>query len=81
MGDVGRTHATWHQPLEAQAAIDCAVHWIVGISDVFLNTKGDLALLPCVRDAAGGFERWADGAQAAAMLGGTRMTSPFGLAT
>jgi len=76
-----RTHATWYQPLEAQADIDRAVHWIVGMPDVFLNTAGDLGLLPKVLDAASRFERRPDDAQMSAMLGETRMTSLFGLAT
>jgi len=37
-----RTHATWHQPLEAQEDIDRAVHWNLGLPGIFINTVGDL---------------------------------------
>ena len=74
-----RTHTTWYQPLEAQADIDRAVHWILGLPDVFINTVGDLALLPRVLDAASRFERRPADPEMAAMLGSTRMTSLFGL--
>jgi aryl-alcohol dehydrogenase-like predicted oxidoreductase len=74
-----RTHTTWYQPLEAQADIDRAVHWAMGVPGVFLNTAGDLALLPRVLDAAARYRsRPADDAMAE-MLGATRMTSLFGL--
>jgi aryl-alcohol dehydrogenase-like predicted oxidoreductase len=75
----GRTHTTWYQPLEAQEDIDRAVHWILGLPDVFINTAGDLTLLPKVLDAASRFERRPPDAEMEAMLGSTRMTSLFGL--
>jgi len=40
-----RTHTTWYQPLEEQADIDRAVHWVLGLPGVFLNTADDLTLL------------------------------------
>ena len=76
-----RTHTTWYQPLEEQADIDRAVHWILGLPDVFLNTAGDLTLLPRVLDAASRFERRPSDDEMAAMLDSTRITSLFGLAT
>jgi aryl-alcohol dehydrogenase-like predicted oxidoreductase len=76
-----RTRATWYQPLEDQPDIDRAVHWIMSLPDVFLNTAGDLALLPRVLDAASRFERRTPDEEMAAMLGTTRMTSLFGLST
>src|SRR5262250_956438 len=45
-----RTRTTWYQPLEEQADIDRAIHWALGVPDVFLNTAGDLGLLPKVLD-------------------------------
>jgi aryl-alcohol dehydrogenase-like predicted oxidoreductase len=74
-----RTHTTWYQPLEAQADIDRAVHWILGLPGIFINTAGDLALLPRVLDAASRFERRPPDEEMAAMLDSTRMTSLFGL--
>jgi aryl-alcohol dehydrogenase-like predicted oxidoreductase len=74
-----RTHTTWYQPLEAPADIDRAVHWALGIPDIFINTVGDLALLPRVLDAASRFERRPAEEEMAAMLEATRTTSLFGL--
>ena len=74
-----RTHTTWYQPLEAQADIDRAVHWALGMPNVFLNTVGDLALLPKVLEAAGRFERQPSDDEMTAMHDSTRMTSLFGL--
>ena len=74
-----RTHTTWYQPLEAQADIDRAVHWAMGIPGVFLNTAGDLSLLPKFLDAAGRFASRPADAEMTSMLEGTRMTSLFGL--
>lgn len=76
-----RTHATWYQPLEAQEDIDRAVQWVLGVPDVFLNTVGDLALLPRVLDAARRFERRPDDDAMAAMHDRQRVTSLFGLPT
>ena len=50
-----RTHATWYQPLEDQRDIDLAVHWVLSRPGIFLNTVGDIALLPKVLDAASRF--------------------------
>lgn len=50
------THGTWYEPLVEQADIDRAVHWALGRPGVFLNTAGDLTLLPKVLDAASRFE-------------------------
>lgn len=51
-----RSHATWYEPLTDQASIDKAVHWVLGNEDVFLNTAGDITVLPKVLDAAQRFE-------------------------
>lgn len=50
------THATWYEPLTTQASIDKAVHWVLGQPGIFLNTVGDIHLLPKVLDAAERFE-------------------------
>lgn len=49
-------HNTWYAPLENQEDIDRAVHWVLGHEGVFLNTVGDIHLLPKVLDAASRFE-------------------------
>lgn len=56
-GEKTRIRATWYEPLEGQAAIDRAVHWVLGRPGVFLNTVGDINLLPKVLDAASRFDR------------------------
>ena len=52
-----RTRTTWYEPLEAQADIDLAVWWALGRPGIFLNSVGDVTLLPRVLDAASRFER------------------------
>ncbi len=47
----------WYQPLEDQGDIDKAVHWVLGREGIFLNTVGDIHLLPKVLDAASRYER------------------------
>jgi aryl-alcohol dehydrogenase-like predicted oxidoreductase len=76
-----RTHTTWYQPLTQQADIDRAVHWALGLPGVFLNTVGDVTLLPRVLDAASRFERRPSDAEMTTMLDTTRVTSLFGLPT
>ena len=76
-----RTHTTWYQPLEAQADIDRAVHWAMGVPGVHLNSAGDLTLLPRFLDAASRFEHRPPDAELATMAEATRMTSLFGLPT
>src|SRR5688572_9086738 len=44
--DMQHTRTTWYRPLEEQADIDLAVHWIFGNLQVFLNTAGDINILP-----------------------------------
>jgi len=55
-GDRERARATWYEPLEDQAAVDRAVHWVLGNPNVFLNTVGDIHVLPQVLDAASRFK-------------------------
>ncbi len=55
-GDKDQTRATWYEPLEDQAAVDTAVHWVLGRDGMFLNTVGDIQLLPKVLEAAAGFK-------------------------
>ena len=51
-GDHEPTASTWYEPLTDQDAIDTAVGWVLGRDGVFLNTVGDIHLLPKVIDAA-----------------------------
>jgi aryl-alcohol dehydrogenase-like predicted oxidoreductase len=56
-GDRPQTRNTWYQPLEEQADIDLAVHWVLGEPAVFLNSVADIHVLPRVLDAAHRFQR------------------------
>jgi aryl-alcohol dehydrogenase-like predicted oxidoreductase len=51
-GDRQQTTNTWYEPLQDQGAIDTAVAWVLGRPGVFLNTVGDIQVLPKVLDAA-----------------------------
>ena len=51
-GEKEHAHATWYEPLTEQEDIDAAVHWVLGRPGVFLNTVGDVTLLPKVLAAA-----------------------------
>ena len=50
------THDTWYAPLENQESIDHAVHWALSRPGIFLNTVGDIRLLPKVLDAASRYQ-------------------------
>jgi aryl-alcohol dehydrogenase-like predicted oxidoreductase len=66
----GREHTrtTWYEPLSDQADIDLAVSWVLGRPGVFLNTAGDIELLPRVLEAAERFEKRPTDAQMTALL-------------
>jgi aryl-alcohol dehydrogenase-like predicted oxidoreductase len=51
-GEKERTRSCWYEPFEDQRDIDRAVHWVLSRPGVFLNTVGDIHLLPKVLDAA-----------------------------
>ncbi len=62
-GDREPTASTWYEPLKDQGAVDTAVSWVLGRPGVFLNTVGDIHVLPKVLDAAERFtERPDEGA-------------------
>ncbi|GAC1689796.1 MAG: aldo/keto reductase [Candidatus Dormibacteraceae bacterium] len=71
-----RTRSTWYQPLESPSDIDLAVWWVLGRPGVFLNTVGDVDLLPLVLDAAERFEKRPSAGEMAAMLGRSK-TEPL----
>ncbi len=47
-----RTHTTWYEPLNRPEEVALAVHWVLGRPGTFLNTVGDVSLLPAVFEAA-----------------------------
>ena len=77
-GTTPQNRSTWYQPLEEQADIDRAVHWILAQGDLFLNTPGDIHLLPNVLDAASRFDgRGPSDEEMAAMSAEKQMTPLF----
>ena len=72
-----RTHSVWYQPLTEQADIDRAVHWVIGRPTIFLNTAGDITLLPKILDAASRFEHRTSDAEMDAMLQERHMSNLF----
>jgi aryl-alcohol dehydrogenase-like predicted oxidoreductase len=50
------THSVWYEPFAEQGEIDLAVHWVLRRPGIFLNTVGDIHLLPSVLAAASGFQ-------------------------
>src|SRR5438552_4015375 len=51
-GERPATPTTWYEPLTEQRDIELAVGWVLSRPGLFLNTVGDLGLLPKVLDAA-----------------------------
>ena len=51
-GDGAHTRATWYRPLEDQETINVAVQWVLGRPGIFLNTVGDIHVLPLMLQAA-----------------------------
>jgi predicted aldo/keto reductase-like oxidoreductase len=75
-GDSARTAATWYAPLTSQEDVDLAVHWVLGTRPVFLNTVGDIQLLPTVLRAAEHFKQ-APGTEAMDSLLAERQMAPL----
>lgn len=73
------TRTTWYQPLEEQADLDRAVHWVIGRPGIFLNTAGDIQLLPKILDAASRYDTRPDDAAMQTMLEKQALTTLFGL--
>jgi len=51
-----QTASTWYEPLTDPADIEIAVHWVLARPELFLNTVGDVNLLPHVLAAAERFD-------------------------
>jgi aryl-alcohol dehydrogenase-like predicted oxidoreductase len=74
-----RDHATWYQPLENEDDIRMAVQWVLARPGIFLNSVGDVELLPAVLRAADRPAIAADDAVMARLSERTGMSSIFGL--
>jgi aryl-alcohol dehydrogenase-like predicted oxidoreductase len=76
-GEREHTRTTWYEPLEDQADLDRAVHWVLGRPGVFLNTVGDIHVLPKVLDAASRFEARPSDAQMREVMEAQEMAPLF----
>ena len=74
-----RDRSTWYQPLEEQEDIDRGVHYGMSQGKVFLNTCGDLTILPKFLEAATRYQSCPSDEDLEAMLKDQSMTSIFGL--
>lgn len=54
-GDKSRNHITWYEPLNDQNSINNAVHWVMGHTEAFLITTGDMEVLPKFLTAVASF--------------------------
>lgn len=76
-GSQERTHSVWYEPLVNQEDIDRAVHWVIGRPALFLNTAGDIRLLPKILDAASRFKQRPSDEEMTSMVRTRRMSSLF----
>ena len=74
-----RNRTTWYQPLEDEDDIRLAVQWVLGRPAVFLNSVGDVSLLPAVLKAAAQRGDPPDAAAMTALEERTDLTTIFGL--
>lgn len=76
---VKRSHVTWYQPLENEDDISAAVHWVLARPGIFLNSVGDVHLLPAVLRAASDLSAVPDNATMAGLSDRLGLSSIFGL--
>lgn len=76
-GSQERTHSVWYEPLSEQPDVDKAVHWVIGRPGLFLNTAGDIHLLPKVLDAASRFSQRTSEEEMKQLLTTRKMSSLF----
>jgi aryl-alcohol dehydrogenase-like predicted oxidoreductase len=76
-GEKKHTAETWYEPFEDQGDVDLVVSWVLGQGTIFLNTAGDVRILPKVLEAASrGKPKPSDG-EMDALAERTRMTRLF----
>jgi predicted aldo/keto reductase-like oxidoreductase len=51
-GERERSYATWYEPFDQQELVDTATHWALSHQGIFINTAGDITILPMILDAA-----------------------------
>jgi aryl-alcohol dehydrogenase-like predicted oxidoreductase len=72
-----QTAATWYEPLRERGEIDRAVWWSLGRPGIFVNSVGDVELLPRVLDAAERFEARPSDEEMAALAAGRGLEPLF----
>lgn len=60
---------TWYQPLEEPGALSLALHWVLGREEFFVNTAGDVGLLPAVLAAVSRYRGRPGDAELADLVG------------
>ncbi len=76
---VSKRRTTWYEPLEAEEDIRTAVHYVLARPGIFLNSVGDVGLLPSVLRAAAERIELPDDAVMAAHSERTGLASIFGI--
>jgi hypothetical protein len=56
-GDNPRWSTTWYEPYKDQKSIDLAIHWVLSNPGVFINSAGDVNVMPMVMDAASRYKK------------------------
>jgi predicted aldo/keto reductase-like oxidoreductase len=75
--DMQQNRTTWYRPLEEQSDIDLAVHWVFGHPQAFLNTAGDINILPRILEAANRFQTCPTDEQMSGLVERLRMEPLF----
>ena len=47
-----KNYTTWYEPVTEKNSIYKLVHWVLGTEEIFLNSIGDISILPIVLEAA-----------------------------
>ena len=76
---VSKRRSTWYEPLEAEEDIRTAVHYVLSRPGLFLNSVGDVGLLPSVLRAAAERVSLPNDALMAAHSERTGLSSIFGI--
>ncbi len=51
-GDRPHTRATWYEPFEESSDISAVLGWALGVEGTFINSAGDINLLPTILEVA-----------------------------
>ena len=74
-----RNRTTWYQPVEDECAIRNCVNWVLSEPDIFLNSVGDVELLPILLKAAAKLEPRLDDKAMKNMAESVGLSSIFGV--